>query len=273
MLLLYQFVVFNIFFFNLVTTFPFGNNNDVGSQGRRIEKRDINYSFLTHTGLPETAGFWMYMAICALIYLIITAFAYTITSIFCRPKKEEYPVREEKVKSSTAVDVRSRADNTTSASLEVKIDTQSAGDYSSYSSAGRPPSSLISGSEREQDELRKMRTKMKTAKGEFISARHSTSELQLVEELNAELKASATGSSSVKTAKTSKSRAATKSSTESKGTTSTSTSGEEEEEETSTSGSSSEKSESDEVYNLDGHNAEPSKFGSGSESDSNELSK
>nr|CAD2169493.1 unnamed protein product [Meloidogyne enterolobii] len=272
MLLLYQFVVFNIFF-NLVTTFPFGNNNDVESQGRRIEKRDINYSFLTHTGLPETAGFWMYMAICALIYLIITAFAYTITSIFCRPKKEEYPVREEKVKSSTAVAVRSRADNTTSASLEVKIDTQSAGDYSSYSSAGRPPSSLISSSEREQDELRKMRTKMKTAKGEFVSARHSTSELQLVEELNAELKASATGSSNAKTAK-SKSRAATKSSTESKGTTSTSTSGEEEEEEeTSTSGSSSEKSESDEVYNLDGHNAESSKFGSGSESDSNELSK
>lgn len=68
---------------------------------------------------------------------------------------------------------------------------------------------------------------MKTAKGEFVSARHSTSELQLVEELNAELKASATGSSNAKTAK-SKSRAATKSSTESKGTTSTSTSGEEE---------------------------------------------
>ncbi|KAL7076848.1 hypothetical protein ACQ4LE_003639 [Meloidogyne hapla] len=267
MSLLLLLALFANMFFSLVVAFPSLFGSTVESQGRRIEKRDINYSFLTHTGLPEGAAFWMYMAIFALVYLIITACIYTITSIFCRPKKEEYPVLDEK--GSSAVAVRSRADNTTSASLDVKIDTQSAGDYSSLtrstarSDTGRLPSSLLSLSEREAKELRETRNRMKTAKGEFVSARHSRSELQLVEELNEELKAT------TKTAKTSK--WTPQSSTESKGTTSTSTSGEEETSKTSTSGSSSEKS--GEVYEMGDNNADSSKFGSGSESDSNELSK
>ncbi|KAF7635295.1 hypothetical protein Mgra_00005264 [Meloidogyne graminicola] len=140
------------------------------------------------------------------------AIAYTITFIFYRPseKKEEYPILKQEEVSSIVAD-KSKA-STSSISYD-------------------EGSKTLSLREREhQEEVRKTRSKMKTAKGEFISSRNSLSEMKLVEELKADMK---TSKSAVST-KTAKMAPKEKLS----GTTSTSTS-----QETSTSESSSEKSE------------------------------